>query len=119
MGSTEPVTFYDHYPFGWDTPDVPEPIEKVVSPPLVDLIGNLEPGPPVLDPGCGPVRVLSVVARRGVKCVWLDRSRVSMSLAAKRCGSPGVVGDNLRLPFADACASSIAKPSMAARGGAR
>jgi SAM-dependent methyltransferase len=107
MGSTEPVTFYDQHPFDWVAPDVSEPIQKVVSRSLVDLIETLGPDSLVLDIGCGPGRVLGVLARRGVKCVGLDRSRVSIGLAAKRHGSSGVVGDNLRLPFADGCADVV------------
>jgi SAM-dependent methyltransferase len=107
MGSTEPVTFYDQHPFDWVAPDASEPIEKVISRPLLDIIEGLEPNSLVLDVGCGPGRVLGVLARRGVRCIGLDRSRVSVGLAAKRYGRPGVVGDNLRLPFADACADVV------------
>ena len=107
MGSTEPVTFYDQYPFDWVAADASEPVEKFVSRPLIDLIESLESDSLVLDVGCGPGRVLGVLARRGVRCVGLDRSSVSIGLAARRYGSPGVVGDNLRLPFADACADVV------------
>lgn len=107
MGSTEPVTFYDQHPFDWVAPDASEPVQNVISRPLVDLIESLEPGSLVLDIGCGPGRVLGVLARRGLKCIGLDRSRVSIGLAARRFGSPGVVGDNLRLPFVDGCADVV------------
>lgn len=107
MGSTEPVTFYDEHPFDWVVPDASEPIQKVVSRSLVEMIESLPPDSLVLDVGCGPGRVLGVLARRGLKCIGLDRSRVSMGLAIKRYGRPGVVGDNLRLPFADACADVV------------
>jgi len=106
MRSAE-LTFYDQHPFDWVAPDIYEPIQSVISKSLVDLIERLDSNSLVLDIGCGPGRVLGVLARRGVKCVGLDRSRVSIGLAAKRYGSPGVVGDNLRLPFADACADVV------------
>lgn len=107
MGSTEPVTFYDQHPFDWVVPDASEPIQKVVSRSLVEMIESLPPDSLVLDVGCGPGRVLGVLARRGLKCIGLDRSRVSIGLAVKRYGRPGVVGDNLRLPFADACTDVV------------
>lgn len=107
MGSTERDTFYDQHPFDWVAPDVSEPAEKVVSRSLLDLIEGLDRDSLVVDVGCGPGRVLGVLARRGVRCVGLDRSRVSIGLAAKRYGRPGVVGDNLQLPFADACADVV------------
>ena len=47
------------------------------------------------------------LARRGVRCIGLDRSRVSLALAVQRYGRPGTVGDNLRLPFADAAAEVV------------
>ncbi|HXX44370.1 MAG TPA: class I SAM-dependent methyltransferase [Candidatus Acidoferrales bacterium] len=107
MGSTERATFYDQHPFDWVAPGVSEPVEKVVSRPLLELIETLDGDSLVVDVGCGPGRVLGVLARRGVRCVGLDRSCVSIGLAAKRYDRPGVVGDNLQLPFADACADVV------------
>ncbi|HXX19639.1 MAG TPA: class I SAM-dependent methyltransferase [Candidatus Acidoferrum sp.] len=107
MGSTESATFYDKHPFDWVVPDASEPIQKVVSRSLVEMIEGLPQGSLVLDVGCGPGRVLVVLARRGLKCIGLDRSRVSIGLAVKRYGKPGVVGDNVRLPFADECADVV------------
>lgn len=106
-GSTEPGTFYDQHPFDWVPPDAPGPIRTVVSPPLADWIENLDVNALVLDIGCGPGRVLGFLARRGIRCIGLDRSRVSVGLAVERYRRPGVVGDNLRLPFADATADGV------------
>jgi len=107
MGPVESDTFYDQHPFDWVVPGASEPVESVVSRPLLEMIGRLQPDSLVLDLGCGPGRVLGILSRKGVKCVGLDRSRVSISLANKRYRTHGVVGDNLRLPFADACADVI------------
>ena len=107
MESTERVTFYDQHPFDWVPVDGREPIREVVSAPLVELIESLAPASLVLDIGCGPGRVLGFLARRGMRCIGLDRSRVSVGLAAERYHRPGVVGDNLRLPFADAVADAV------------
>lgn len=107
MGSTEPGTFYDQHPFDWVPPNASEGIHSVITPLLVDLIDSLEVNSLVLDIGCGPGRVLGFLARRGVRCIGLDRSRVSIGLAVNRYGKPGVVGDNLKLPFADGTADVV------------
>lgn len=101
MGSTDSSTFYDQHPFDWAVPGASEPVEAVVSRLLIDMIGQLDADSLILDVGCGPGRVLGLLARRKLKCIGLDRSRVSVDLAVKRYGKPGAVGDNLRLPFAD------------------
>jgi len=107
MGSAERITFYDQHPFDWVAPDSTEAIHKVVSRPLIELIDGLDADSLVIDVGCGPGRVLGVLARRGVKCVGIDRSRVSVGLATQRYRKPGAVGDNLRLPFVDSCADVV------------
>ncbi len=107
MATTEQQTFYDQHPFDWVPADASEEISSVVSRPLVDLIQSLDSESLVLDVGCGPGRVLGFLARRGVRCIGLDRSRVSLALAVQRYGRPGTVGDNLRLPFADAAAEVV------------
>jgi SAM-dependent methyltransferase len=107
MGSTESGTFYDQHPFDWVPPGAAGPIRAVVSPPLADWIENLEANSLVLDIGCGPGRVLGFLARRGIRCIGLDRSRVSVGLAVERYGRPGVVADNLHLPFADGTADAV------------
>jgi SAM-dependent methyltransferase len=74
---------------------------------LADFIRGLDVNSFVLDVGCGPGRVLGFIARRGIRCIGLDRSRVSLGLAIKRYGRPGVVGDNLQLPFAEGAADVV------------
>jgi len=101
MGTAEPKTFYDQHPFDWAPPNQQESMRAVVSPALADLIESLDAKSLVVDIGCGPGRVLGFLARRGVPCVGLDRSRISVGLAAERYHCPVIVGDNLRLPFAD------------------
>ena len=107
MEGTERVTFYDQHPFDWVSSDCAEEMRSVVSRPLVDLIQSLDANSLVFDIGCGPGRVLGFLARRGIPCVGLDRSRVSLSLAVQRYGRPGIVGDNLHLPFADGTADIV------------
>jgi SAM-dependent methyltransferase len=107
MGSTERVTFYDQHPFDWVSPDSAAEIQSVVSRPLVDLIQSLDANSLVFDIGCGPGRVLGFLARRGIRCFGLDRSRVSIGLAVQRYGGLGIVGDNLHLPFGDGTADVV------------
>jgi len=107
MGSTESATFYDEHPFDWAVPDSSEPIQKVVSHSLMQMIESLPPDSLILDVGCGPGRVLGVLARRGLRCIGVDRSHVSVGLAVKRYSKPSIVGDNLRLPLADACVDVV------------
>ena len=105
MGSTEPVTFYDQHPFGWVTPDVSEPTEKVVSRPLISLTGNLEAGSLVLDPGCGLVRVLGVVL------YGEDRGGNIHSFCLEKGSASDLQGDS--------SASSKTEPLIPARGSVR
>jgi SAM-dependent methyltransferase len=107
MEPTDLTTFYDQHPFDWVPPEGSGEIEAVVSRPLAELIKSLGPNSLVLDIGCGAGRVLGVLARREIRCIGLDRSRVSVGLVVERCHRPGVVGDNLHLPFADATADVV------------
>jgi len=107
MATTEQETFYDQHPFDWVPADASEEISTVVSRPLVELIQNLDLQSLVLDIGCGPGRVLGFLAKRGVRCIGLDRSRVSLGLAIQRYRRPGVVADNLHLPLADETADVV------------
>jgi SAM-dependent methyltransferase len=103
----EQLTFYDHHPFDWAiTKGLPD-IHSVVSPMLARLIETLDAKSLILDVGCGPGRVLGFLAQRGLRCVGVDRSRVSLELATGRYGRPGVVADNLRLPIRDEIADFI------------
>jgi SAM-dependent methyltransferase len=107
MVSAERTTFYDEHPFDWISVDGTAEIRSVVSRPLIDLIETLDPNALVLDVGCGPGRVLGFLADRGLRCIGIDRSRVSLGLATKRYGRPGAVADNLCLPLPDAIADVI------------
>jgi SAM-dependent methyltransferase len=107
MVSTERATFYDEHPFDWASVDGTAKIHSVVSRPLVDLIETLDANSVIFDIGCGPGRVLGFLAQRGLHCIGIDRSRVSIKLATSRYGCPGAVADNLRLPLADAIADVI------------
>jgi SAM-dependent methyltransferase len=102
MVSDKQMPFYDEHPFDWITFDDTTKIRSVVSPALVEFIGTLDSRSVILDVGCGPGRVLGFLVKRGLRCIGIDRSSVSVSLAATRCGSPAVVADNLCLPVADA-----------------
>jgi len=88
MATTEQQTFYDQHPFDWAPAAAPEDIRSVVSGPLVDLIQSLDPHSLVLDIGCGPGRVLGFLAQRGIRCIGLDRSRVSLGLAVRTLWPP-------------------------------
>ncbi|HEY4950932.1 MAG TPA: class I SAM-dependent methyltransferase [Candidatus Acidoferrales bacterium] len=105
--STERPTFYDEHPFDWASPDAGTDIRSVVSPVLVDLIESLDSRSLVLDIGCGPGRVLGFLVKRGIPCVGVDRSSVSLALAVNRYRCSGAVGDNLRLPLADGIADVL------------
>jgi SAM-dependent methyltransferase len=100
-------TFYDEHPFDWVPSGPQESLRSVVSPLLANLIESLDPKSLVFDVGCGPGRVLGFLARRGNRCVGIDRSRVSLGLAKQRFGAPGVVADNLSLPFANGVADVL------------
>lgn len=100
MAQTERVTFYDQHPFDWAVTGAKADIRSVVSPLLVELIDSISLESVVFDVGCGPGRVLGFLADRRLKCFGLDRSRVSVGLAAERCRRPCAVADNLQLPIA-------------------
>ena len=105
--SVERETFYDQHPFDWVSPDAPEEIRSVVSGGLAEMIEKLDPASLVLDIGCGPGRVLGFLSSRSRRCIGLDRSQISLDLAIHRYHVPGVVADNLRLPFGDGTADII------------
>jgi SAM-dependent methyltransferase len=107
MESTETKTFYDEHPFDWTPADATSHDGAALAQPLADWIANLDSETVVLDIGCGPGRVLSFLARRGLRCVGLDRSGVSVGLAVERSGRPGIVADNLRLPLADQTVGAV------------
>ncbi len=101
------MTFYDEHPFDWASPDSAAEITSTVLRPLADLIDTLDSNSLIFDIGCGPGRVLGLLARRGLRCIGIDRSRVSLGLARSRYGRPGAVADNLQLPLPDEVADVI------------
>jgi SAM-dependent methyltransferase len=107
VASAKPMTFYDEHPFDWAPAEPAAVSDATLAPSLAAMIQSLEPRSLVLDIGCGPGRVLGLLARRGLRCIGLDRSRVSVALAAARCRKPGAVGDNLTLPFASDSADAV------------
>jgi SAM-dependent methyltransferase len=107
MIPSERKVFYDEHPFDWAPLDGTVRIESLVSRMLVDLIDTLDANSLILDIGCGPGRVLGFLVKRGLHCIGIDGSRVSINLATSRCGCPGVVADNLCLPLPDAVADII------------
>jgi SAM-dependent methyltransferase len=104
---TERVTFYDEHPFDWASVDGTAKIQSVVSRALIDLIDTLDSNSLILDIGCGPGRVLGFLVKRGLHCIGIDRSRVSVEIATSRCNSPAIVADNLCLPIPDAVADVV------------
>ena len=99
--STEPVTFYDRHPFDWIPPGGSEEMDAVVSPPLAELIQSL-------GSECAGSRYWvrrgsrawpPIGAASGVRCIGLDRSRVSVGIVVERYQRPGSCGDNLCPPF--------------------
>ncbi|HXM05498.1 MAG TPA: class I SAM-dependent methyltransferase [Chthoniobacterales bacterium] len=107
MSKAEATTFYDQHPFDWAVTGPDTDIRAFVSPLLAELIESLDVRSLVLDVGCGPGRVLGFLARRGFRCIGIDRSRVSIGRATARYGRPGIVGDNLKLPIADSVADVV------------
>lgn len=101
------MTFYDEHPFDWAPVEPSTKSSADVPPLLAGFIETIEPQSLVLDIGCGPGRVLGLLRRRGLRCVGLDRSRVSLGIAVQRCEVPGVVGDNLQLPIASGSADVV------------
>jgi SAM-dependent methyltransferase len=107
MVPTDQTAFYDEHPFDWAPIDGTVRIQSLLSPLLVDLIDTLDSNSLILDIGCGPGRVLGFLVKRGLHCIGIDRSRVSINLATTRYGCPGAVADNLSLPLPDAVADII------------
>src|ERR1700734_3703745 len=107
MESTCRPTFYDEHPFDWISADAASDIDAVLSRPLVTFIDELTSELFIADVGCGPGRGLGFLAQRGLHCIGVDRSRVSVGLATERCSRPGVVADNMRLPFLEAIADIV------------
>ncbi|HYL46391.1 MAG TPA: class I SAM-dependent methyltransferase [Candidatus Limnocylindrales bacterium] len=107
MSSPDLAEFYDLHPFDWVRSSSPADMDSIVARPLAEFIRSLDEGALVLDIGCGPGRVLGLLAQRGTRCIGLDRSRVSVQMARNRYGRPTIVADNLKLPLADGMADAV------------
>src|SRR5271167_3817596 len=107
MASTERETFYDQHPFDWVPLGASRNIRSVVLRPLANMIDELDSNLLVVDVGCGPGRVLGILAQRGFRCIGVDRSQVSVGLAMERYSRPVVVADNMHLPFSDGVADVV------------
>lgn len=107
MSFVKQTTFYDDHPFDWVESYRGEDLRKVISPLLLRVIDALPPGSLVLDVGCGPGRVLSYLAHRGLRPVGLDRSANSIAIIVGRHRQAGVVADNCRLPLRNAVSDLV------------
>jgi SAM-dependent methyltransferase len=107
MASARTATFYDEHPFDWTERYRPEELRAVIAPLLLELIDQIPPGARVFDIGCGPGRVITYLAHRGVQALGLDRSLESVRIMAGRAARPGVVADNLALPLASGSAAVL------------
>ncbi len=101
------TTFYDEHPFDWTEGFSRNELEATLAPPLASFIQSIPPDARVLDLGCGPGRVMSCLAARGVQAVGLDLSFASVRLMVQRTGKAGVVGDGMQLPFAEASVDRV------------
>ena len=96
------TTFYDDHPSDWTEGFTRDDLDATLAPLLAAFIRSLSAGPLVLDVGCGAGRVMSCLAARGLRAVGLDLSSASVRVMASRTSKPGLVGNCLQLPFADA-----------------
>jgi len=95
------TTFYDTHPFDWTGNYRLHEVNSTLAPALASFIRDIPFGAQVLDVGCGPGRVMSCLAARGLRCTGVDLSPASIELMVERTGKPGIVASNLQLPFPD------------------
>jgi len=95
------TTFYDDHPFDWTGNYQLHEVGSTLAAPLASFINEVPLDALVLDIGCGPGRVMSCLAARGLRCLGVDLSQASVHLMAERTRKIGIVASNLRLPFAD------------------
>jgi ubiquinone/menaquinone biosynthesis C-methylase UbiE len=107
MTAPDFAEFYDLHPFDWVRSSSAADMDSIVARPLAEFIRSLDADSLVLDIGCGPGRVLGLLAQRGTRCIGLDRSRMSVAIARDRYGRPSIVADNLKLPLADGMADAV------------
>jgi SAM-dependent methyltransferase len=101
------TTFYDNHPFDWTGNYRLHEVSSTLAPSLASFVNEVPFDALVLDIGCGPGRVMSCLAAKGLRCMGVDLSRASVQLMVRRTGKAGIVASNLRLPFPDGSAERI------------
>lgn len=96
-------TFYDLHPFDWVEGYRPEELWNTVPPLLAATLEKAPHSALIADVGCGAGRVVSYMAWRGLRCIGLDLSGVSVGIMARRTGRPGLIANNLQLPLPNEC----------------
>src|SRR5207247_6359974 len=81
----------------------PDELLDTVPPVLAAAIEKASESALIVDIGCGAGRVVSYMAWKGLRCIGLDLSRVSVELMARRTGRPGLIANNVQLPLRDEC----------------
>ena len=99
--SAHETTFYDQHPFDWTDGYTRQEVEATLAPLLASFIDEIPANAVVLDLGCGAGRVMSCLAARSLRAVGIDLSFASVRLMVQRTGKTGMVGDGMRLPFAE------------------
>src|ERR1019366_7634503 len=72
------TTFYDAHPFDWTGNYRVHEVNSTLAPPLASFIREVPFGALVLDVGCGPGRVMSCLAAKGLRCMGVDLSQASI-----------------------------------------
>ena len=108
MATTEQQTFYDQHPFDWVPADASQDLSLPLRPARArGFDRNSRPGISGAGRRLRP-RPCSRLSRSPRPSLHRPRSQPRFArLAIQRYGRPGVVGDNLHLPFADATADVV------------
>ena len=104
---TQEETLYDKHPFDWIERYRPDELLDTVPPLLAATLEKASDSALIFDIGCGAGRVVSYMAWKGLRCVGLDFSRVSVELMMRRTGKQGIVASNLELPLREECADLL------------
>ncbi len=94
------TSFYDDHPFdaieGWDL----AAIEKTHCDTFKRLVNRVAASSLVFDVGCGTGRGIIYAQAKGLQCIGIDRSIVSLQKMKSRSGCPGILADNMAIPIA-------------------
>jgi ubiquinone/menaquinone biosynthesis C-methylase UbiE len=101
------TTFYDTHPFDWTGNYQPHEVKSTLALPLASFVEEIPFGAMTLDIGCGPGRVMSCLAAKGLRCVGVDLSSASIELMVQRTGKKGIVASNLQLPIQDSSVDRV------------